>query len=160
MTSYCLCCFPDVYVTSSDHHITLQRGQWPPAYRFRPPPAISLLQATAAAAGISHTFEGFSPKRKGSDLRSRLFVFLSLSLQVMSCLLQEQKVVLFSADWTRLTLMAESLLIFLKVSLKSNFRCVVYTVKSISVFNVTKIMFMKLTFFLHFIKLSPQILST
>uniref|UniRef100_A0AAX7SW77 UDENN domain-containing protein n=1 Tax=Astatotilapia calliptera TaxID=8154 RepID=A0AAX7SW77_ASTCA len=35
-------------------------------------------------------------------------------LQVLSCLLQEQRVVLFSADWARLTLMAESLLLFLQ----------------------------------------------
>ncbi|XP_041844425.1 DENN domain-containing protein 3-like isoform X2 [Melanotaenia boesemani] len=35
-------------------------------------------------------------------------------LQVLSCLLQEQRVVLFSADWARLTLIAESLLIFLQ----------------------------------------------
>ncbi|XP_067366197.1 DENN domain-containing protein 3-like isoform X2 [Channa argus] len=34
-------------------------------------------------------------------------------LQVMSCLLQEQRVVLFSANWARLTLVAESLLLFL-----------------------------------------------
>ncbi|XP_012723130.2 DENN domain-containing protein 3 isoform X1 [Fundulus heteroclitus] len=35
-------------------------------------------------------------------------------LIVLSCLLQEQRVVLFSADWARLTLIAESLLIFLQ----------------------------------------------
>ncbi|XP_077433006.1 DENN domain-containing protein 3-like [Vanacampus margaritifer] len=35
-------------------------------------------------------------------------------LQVLSCLLQEQRVVLFSADWARLTLVAESLLLFLQ----------------------------------------------
>uniref|UniRef100_A0A3B4TWN3 DENN domain containing 3 n=1 Tax=Seriola dumerili TaxID=41447 RepID=A0A3B4TWN3_SERDU len=35
-------------------------------------------------------------------------------LQVMSCLLQEQRVVLFSSDWARLTLVAESLLLFLQ----------------------------------------------
>ncbi|XP_071324269.1 DENN domain-containing protein 3-like isoform X1 [Trachinotus anak] len=35
-------------------------------------------------------------------------------LQVISCLLQEQRVVLFSSDWARLTLMAESLLLFLQ----------------------------------------------
>ncbi|XP_068995549.1 DENN domain-containing protein 3-like [Embiotoca jacksoni] len=35
-------------------------------------------------------------------------------LQVLSCLLQEQQVVLFSADWARLTLVAESLLLFLQ----------------------------------------------
>uniref|UniRef100_A0A3Q3VPS0 UDENN domain-containing protein n=1 Tax=Mola mola TaxID=94237 RepID=A0A3Q3VPS0_MOLML len=35
-------------------------------------------------------------------------------LQVLSCLLQEQRIVLFSADWARLTLVAESLLIFLQ----------------------------------------------
>ncbi|XP_041648482.1 DENN domain-containing protein 3-like isoform X2 [Cheilinus undulatus] len=35
-------------------------------------------------------------------------------LQVMSSLLQEQRVVLFSADWARLTLIAESLLLFLQ----------------------------------------------
>ncbi|XP_053287632.1 DENN domain-containing protein 3 [Pleuronectes platessa] len=35
-------------------------------------------------------------------------------LQVLSCLLQEQRVVLFSADWARLTLFAESLLVFLQ----------------------------------------------
>ncbi|KAM6995076.1 DENN domain-containing protein 3-like isoform 2-T3 [Tautogolabrus adspersus] len=35
-------------------------------------------------------------------------------LQVMSCLLQEQQVVLFSADWARLTLVGESLLLFLQ----------------------------------------------
>ncbi|XP_055020182.1 DENN domain-containing protein 3-like isoform X2 [Boleophthalmus pectinirostris] len=34
-------------------------------------------------------------------------------LQVLSCLLQEQRVVLFSADWARLTLVAECLLLFL-----------------------------------------------
>lgn len=41
------------------------------------------------------------------------------SLQVLSCLLQEQQVVLFSADWARLTLVAESLLIFLQVRSRS-----------------------------------------
>uniref|UniRef100_UPI0037E7B832 DENN domain-containing protein 3-like isoform X2 n=1 Tax=Semicossyphus pulcher TaxID=241346 RepID=UPI0037E7B832 len=35
-------------------------------------------------------------------------------LQVLSCLLQEQRVVLFSANWARLTLMAECLLLFLQ----------------------------------------------
>ncbi|XP_061771718.1 LOW QUALITY PROTEIN: DENN domain-containing protein 3-like [Nerophis ophidion] len=35
-------------------------------------------------------------------------------LQVLSCLLQEQRVVLFSADWARLTLVAEGLLLFLQ----------------------------------------------
>ncbi|XP_056142599.1 DENN domain-containing protein 3-like [Lampris incognitus] len=35
-------------------------------------------------------------------------------LQVLSCLLQEQRVVLFSADWAKLTLVAESFLLFLK----------------------------------------------
>uniref|UniRef100_A0A3Q2DZ75 DENN domain containing 3 n=1 Tax=Cyprinodon variegatus TaxID=28743 RepID=A0A3Q2DZ75_CYPVA len=35
-------------------------------------------------------------------------------LLVLSCLLQEQRVVLFSADWARLTLMAECLFIFLQ----------------------------------------------
>ncbi|KAJ3598250.1 hypothetical protein NHX12_001761 [Muraenolepis orangiensis] len=34
--------------------------------------------------------------------------------RVLSCLLQEQRVVLFSADWAQLTLVAESLLLFLK----------------------------------------------
>ncbi|KAM8841736.1 DENN domain-containing protein 3 isoform 2-T2 [Spinachia spinachia] len=35
-------------------------------------------------------------------------------LQVLSCLLQEQKLVFFSADWARLTLVAESLLLYLQ----------------------------------------------
>ncbi|XP_030014403.1 DENN domain-containing protein 3-like isoform X2 [Sphaeramia orbicularis] len=35
-------------------------------------------------------------------------------LQVLSCLLQEQRVVLFSADWARLTLVAESFLLYLQ----------------------------------------------
>eukprot|EP00064_Thunnus_orientalis_P008052 superscaffoldBa00000933_g8074 len=35
-------------------------------------------------------------------------------LQVLSCLLQEQRLVLFSADWARLTLVAESLLLYLQ----------------------------------------------
>ncbi|KAM9310249.1 DENN domain-containing protein 3-like isoform 1-T2 [Pholidichthys leucotaenia] len=35
-------------------------------------------------------------------------------LQVLSCLLQEQRVVLFSADWAKLALVAESLLLFLQ----------------------------------------------
>ncbi|XP_028281858.1 DENN domain-containing protein 3-like [Parambassis ranga] len=35
-------------------------------------------------------------------------------LQVLSCLLQEQQVVLFSADWARLTLVAECFLLFLQ----------------------------------------------
>lgn len=37
------------------------------------------------------------------------------SLQVLSCLLQEQRVVLFSADWARLTLVAECFLLYLQV---------------------------------------------
>lgn len=45
----------------------------------------------------------------------------ALSLQVLSCLLQEQRVVLFSADWARLTLVAESFLLFLQVRWKSVF---------------------------------------
>ncbi|KAM4631110.1 DENN domain-containing protein 3 [Polymixia lowei] len=35
-------------------------------------------------------------------------------LQVLSCLLQEQRLVLFSADWARLSLVAESLLLYLQ----------------------------------------------
>ncbi|KAG7268756.1 hypothetical protein CRUP_031828 [Coryphaenoides rupestris] len=35
-------------------------------------------------------------------------------LQVLSCLLQEERVVLFSSDWARLTLVAESLLLYLQ----------------------------------------------
>nr|XP_040044096.1 DENN domain-containing protein 3 isoform X1 [Gasterosteus aculeatus aculeatus]XP_040044097.1 DENN domain-containing protein 3 isoform X1 [Gasterosteus aculeatus aculeatus]XP_040044098.1 DENN domain-containing protein 3 isoform X1 [Gasterosteus aculeatus aculeatus] len=35
-------------------------------------------------------------------------------LQVLSCLLQEQRLVFFSSDWARLTLVAESLLLFLQ----------------------------------------------
>ncbi|XP_062291984.1 DENN domain-containing protein 3 isoform X2 [Scomber scombrus] len=35
-------------------------------------------------------------------------------LQVLSCLLQEQRIVFFSADWARLTLVAESLLLYLQ----------------------------------------------
>lgn len=37
------------------------------------------------------------------------------SSQVLSCLLQEQRLVFFSADWARLTLVAESLLLYLQV---------------------------------------------
>ncbi|KAM4579659.1 DENN domain-containing protein 3-like isoform 1-T2 [Odontesthes bonariensis] len=49
------------------------------------------------------------------DLHLSLLCFRPQQLmQVLSCLLQEQRVVLFSADWARLTLMAESLLIFLQ----------------------------------------------
>ncbi|XP_045915115.1 DENN domain-containing protein 3 isoform X1 [Micropterus dolomieu] len=35
-------------------------------------------------------------------------------LQVLSCILQEQRLVFFSADWARLTLVAESLLLYLQ----------------------------------------------
>lgn len=35
-------------------------------------------------------------------------------LQILSCLLQEQRVVFFSSDWSRLTLVAESLLLYLQ----------------------------------------------
>ncbi|XP_067355518.1 DENN domain-containing protein 3 isoform X2 [Channa argus] len=35
-------------------------------------------------------------------------------LQVLSCLLQEQRIVFFSCDWARLTLVAESLLLYLQ----------------------------------------------
>lgn len=41
-------------------------------------------------------------------------------LQVLSCLLQEQRLVLFSSDWARLTLVAESLLLYLQVSMTGN----------------------------------------
>ncbi|XP_070767855.1 DENN domain-containing protein 3-like [Enoplosus armatus] len=49
------------------------------------------------------------------DLHLSFFFFRPQQLlQVLSCLLQEQRVVLFSADWARLTLVAESLLLFLQ----------------------------------------------
>ncbi|XP_036929418.1 DENN domain-containing protein 3-like [Acanthopagrus latus] len=49
------------------------------------------------------------------DLHLPFFCFRPQQLlQVLSCLLQEQRVVLFSADWARLTLVAESLLHFLQ----------------------------------------------
>ncbi|KAM3614824.1 uncharacterized protein V6R79_019413 [Siganus canaliculatus] len=49
------------------------------------------------------------------DLHLPFFCFRPQQLlQVLSCLLQEQRVVLFSADWARLTLVAESLLLFLQ----------------------------------------------
>ncbi|XP_059196232.1 DENN domain-containing protein 3-like isoform X2 [Centropristis striata] len=49
------------------------------------------------------------------DLHLPFFSFRPQQLlQVLTCLLQEQRVVLFSADWARLTLMAESFLIFLQ----------------------------------------------
>ncbi|XP_031708722.1 DENN domain-containing protein 3-like isoform X1 [Anarrhichthys ocellatus] len=49
------------------------------------------------------------------DLHLPFFCFRPKQLlQVLSCLLQEQRVVLFSADWARLTLVAESFLLFLQ----------------------------------------------
>ncbi|XP_028435791.1 DENN domain-containing protein 3 isoform X2 [Perca flavescens] len=49
------------------------------------------------------------------DLHLPFFCFRPQQLlQVLSCLLQEQRVVLFSADWARLTLVAESFLLFLQ----------------------------------------------
>ncbi|XP_038567498.1 DENN domain-containing protein 3-like isoform X2 [Micropterus salmoides] len=49
------------------------------------------------------------------DLHLPFFCFRPQQLlKVLSCLLQEQRVVLFSADWARLTLVAESLLLFLQ----------------------------------------------
>ncbi|XP_033983915.1 DENN domain-containing protein 3-like isoform X1 [Trematomus bernacchii] len=49
------------------------------------------------------------------DLHLPFFCFRPQQLlQVLSCLLQEQQVVLFSADWARLTLVAESFLLFLQ----------------------------------------------
>ncbi|XP_068180590.1 DENN domain-containing protein 3-like [Antennarius striatus] len=49
------------------------------------------------------------------DLHLPFFCFRPLELlQVLSCLLQERRVVLFSDDWARLTLVAESFLLFLQ----------------------------------------------
>ncbi|XP_054477043.1 DENN domain-containing protein 3-like isoform X1 [Anoplopoma fimbria] len=49
------------------------------------------------------------------DLHLPFFFFRPQQLlQGLSCLLQEQRVVLFSADWARLTLVAESFLLFLQ----------------------------------------------
>ncbi|XP_056299493.1 DENN domain-containing protein 3-like isoform X2 [Pseudoliparis swirei] len=49
------------------------------------------------------------------DLHLPFFCFRPQQLlQGLSCLLQEQRVVLFSADWARLTLVAESFLLFLQ----------------------------------------------
>ncbi|KAM9839076.1 DENN domain-containing protein 3 isoform 2-T2 [Aulostomus maculatus] len=49
------------------------------------------------------------------DLHLPFLCFTHLALlQVLSCLLQEQRLVFFSADWARLTLVAESLLLYLK----------------------------------------------
>lgn len=42
-------------------------------------------------------------------------IIVLFSWQVLSCLLQEQRVVLFSADWARLTLVAECFLLYLQV---------------------------------------------
>lgn len=49
------------------------------------------------------------------DLHLPLLCFTHTALlQVLSCLLQEQRVVFFSSDWARLTLVAESLLLYLQ----------------------------------------------
>ncbi|XP_017282325.1 DENN domain-containing protein 3 [Kryptolebias marmoratus] len=49
------------------------------------------------------------------DLHLPLLCFTPTTLlQVLSCLLQEQRTVLFSSDWARLTLVAESLLFYLQ----------------------------------------------
>ncbi|XP_075905416.1 DENN domain-containing protein 3-like [Nelusetta ayraudi] len=49
------------------------------------------------------------------DLHLPFFCFKPQQLlQVLSCLLQEQRVVLFSADWARLTLVAECFLLYLQ----------------------------------------------
>ncbi|XP_061598363.1 DENN domain-containing protein 3-like [Cololabis saira] len=49
------------------------------------------------------------------DLHLPLLTFTHATLlQILSCLLQEQRVVLFSSDWARLTLVAESLLLYLQ----------------------------------------------
>uniref|UniRef100_A0A667X9F7 DENN domain containing 3 n=1 Tax=Myripristis murdjan TaxID=586833 RepID=A0A667X9F7_9TELE len=49
------------------------------------------------------------------DLHLPLLCFTHETLlQVLSCLLQEQRLVFFSADWARLTLVAESLLLYLQ----------------------------------------------
>ncbi|KAK1880297.1 DENN domain containing protein 3 [Dissostichus eleginoides] len=49
------------------------------------------------------------------DLHLPLLCFTHTTLlQVLSCLLQEQRLVFFSADWARLTLFAESLLLYLQ----------------------------------------------
>lgn len=49
--------------------------------------------------------------KKTKTLVNCVFLF-----QVLSCLLQEQQLVFFSSDFSKLTLISESLLIFLKVS--------------------------------------------
>ena len=51
-------------------------------------------------------------------MRNKYWVELHSPLQVLSCLLQEQRLVLFSSDWARLTLVAESLLLYLQVSVR------------------------------------------
>ncbi|XP_015248230.1 PREDICTED: DENN domain-containing protein 3-like [Cyprinodon variegatus] len=49
------------------------------------------------------------------DLHLPLLCFTNAALlQVLSCLLQEQRIVFFSSDWARLTLVAESLLLYLQ----------------------------------------------
>ncbi|KAK5607441.1 hypothetical protein CRENBAI_021189 [Crenichthys baileyi] len=49
------------------------------------------------------------------DLHLPLLCFTHAALlQVLSCLLQEQRIVFFSSDWARLTLVAESLLLYLQ----------------------------------------------
>ncbi|XP_041823018.1 DENN domain-containing protein 3 [Melanotaenia boesemani] len=49
------------------------------------------------------------------DLHLPLLCFTHTTLlQVLSCLLQEQRMVFFSSDWARLTLVAESLLLYLQ----------------------------------------------
>ncbi|KAM4724802.1 DENN domain-containing protein 3 isoform 2-T2 [Anableps anableps] len=49
------------------------------------------------------------------DLHLPLLCFTHTALlQVLSCLLQEQRIVFFSSDWARLTLVAESLLLYLQ----------------------------------------------
>lgn len=108
-------CLSDVYTTSSNHCSTIPRRQRPPTYRFRPPSAFSLLQATTSPAGITHTCCMRQLTRVSS---LPLIIHVSVALQVISCLLQEQRVVLLSANWARLTLVAECLMHFIQVWLK------------------------------------------
>lgn len=68
---------------------------------FRPQ---KLLQVTLEALNIN-------PQK-----RQNTFVNFSFLFQVLSCLLLEQQLVFFSADFAKLTLISESVLIFLKVS--------------------------------------------
>lgn len=98
----------------------VQRRSRQPRCWHQPSPSSSLFHSHSSAPGRYFTDTAHRRTRSQNTCKNPFLEQTKFShcciFQVLSCLLQEQRIVFFSSDWARLTLVAESLLLYLQVS--------------------------------------------